>query len=417
MISNIPKKSKNKNQSKKLTSLQDNNNKESNYENIDNNYYYPISNKKNEEENDKRIKEIESEIKKKREAKQKRLELIRESRNKELLKLEIKVLRKLYTDLFISLPNTFKENNLSFENFVFEFGEKIHTLFELDKNNKNPSYDNLLKEVNVLILKKYPISPDLVKFNKNELKKYFYDLGINDEWSLIQKYQQEIDKNEEKQRLIKIAQSMKDYYNELNKQIETKKILEKNTEEEKKKKIEKKKREMELEKMRLMNKQKIEKLKENEKMMEMLDKKKIEKINEKEKMKQYYLEKLEEENENLNENNYHIIKLKLDNAMNIQTKQMQNYNNKFADFSQMKEINTGFAIPDEQLNDMVDQIINKKKQDLDLINIIDNYNDSEIDINTQLKNNDKIEGIDYEIEKKVNQILSEQRLKKIKNKI
>ena len=390
--------------------------KESNDERVDNNIIFINNNEKNVEEN-KRIKEIESEIKNKREEKQKRLELIRESHNKELFKLEIKVLRKLYTDLFISLPNTFKENNLSFENFVYEFGKKIHTLFELDKNNKNPSYDNLLKEVNVLILKKYPISPDLVKFNKNELKKYFYELGINDEWSLINKYQQEMDKNEERERLIKIAQSMQDYYNELNKQIETKKTLEKNSEEEKKKNLEKKRREIELKKMRLMNKQKIEKLKANEKMMEMLDKKTIEQINEKEKMKKYYLENLEELNDNLNENNYHIIKYKLDNAINIQTKQMQNYNNKFTNNSKIKEINTGYEIQDEQLDNMVDQIINKKKQGTDIINIINNYNDSDIEINLESKNDDKIEGIDYEIEKKVNQILSEQRLKKIKNKI
>ena len=51
-----------------------------------------ISNYLNEEENDKRIKQIESEIKKKKEEKIQRLELIKQSRNKELLKLEIKVM-------------------------------------------------------------------------------------------------------------------------------------------------------------------------------------------------------------------------------------------------------------------------------------------------------------------------------------
>ena len=51
-----------------------------------------ISNYLNEEENEKRIKQIESEIKKKKEEKKQRLELIKQSRNKELLKLEIKVM-------------------------------------------------------------------------------------------------------------------------------------------------------------------------------------------------------------------------------------------------------------------------------------------------------------------------------------
>ena len=351
-------------------------------------------------------KEINDDYLKKEEERHKRFELIQNSRNKELLKLEIKLLRKLYIDLFISLPNTFKENNLSFENFVFQFGQKIHEICELDQNYENNSYDNLLKEVNLLILRKYPLYPDLTKFNKRELKKYFYDLGMNEDWTLIQRYQQEMDKLEERQRLKKIAQSMKDYYNDLNKQIETKKIIKEN--EEKKKK--KDKNNIDLNKMRLINEQKIKKLKENEKMIKMLDEEKIKQINENDKMKQYYLDNLEEENYNLNEDNYNLIKYKLDNAINIQTKQMQNYNQKFFDLSKINSINTGYSIPDEQLSFMVDQIMNKKNQGSLIDNIIkDKKNNDEIKIQ-----NDKIEGIDYDIEKKVNKILSEQRLKKFK---
>ena len=174
---------------------------------------------------------------------------------------------------------------------------------------------------------------------------------------------------------------------------------------------------MDLDKMRMLNKQKIEKLKTNEKMIQMLDKKKIEKINENEKMKKYFLENLEQENENLNENNFHIIKFKLDNAINNQTKQMQNYNEKIDDNLKIKEINTGYDIADEQLNFMVDQIINKKKEE-NVNDIINNFNENDFGINNNVSNNnEKIEGIDNEIEKKVNQILSEQRMKKIKNNI
>ena len=380
-------------------------NKITNTTESNNEYLKLINDEKALEENDKRIKEIELEIKKKREEKQKRMELIQNSRNKELLKLEIKLLRKLYGDLFISLPNTFKQNDLSFENFVYEFGEKIHSLFNLEQNNKNNSYDNLLKEVNILILKKYPISPDLTKFNKKELKKYFYELGINDEWSLLQKYQQEMDKIEEKNRLIKIAQSMKDYYNDLDKQIENKKII---IEKEKEKK--EKKNKIDLQKMKIINKQKIEKLKKNEKMMELMDKNIIEQINENDKLKKYYLQNLENENDNINENNYHLIKFKLDNAINIQTKQMQNYNQKFFDYSKNNIINTGYSIPDEQISSMVDQIINKKKEKINIENILENEKDN---IKYDNKINYKIEGIDYEIEKKVNKILAEQNLKRI----
>ena len=410
MNSNNSKPNKNQKSSKipnKLLSSKNNKNQEVSIEG--NNYY--INNKNKSEEEDKKIKEIEEEIKAKRTEKIKRLELIHNSRNKELLKLEIKVLRKLYGDLFITLPNTFKQNDLTFENFVFEFGEKIHLLFEIDRDNNNPSYDNLLKEVNLLILEKYPISPDLTKFNKKELKKYFYDLGIDDDWSLIQKYKQEMDKLEEKQRLVNIAQSMKEYYNDLNNQIETKKKLE-NEKKEKKINEEKKRKKIELEKIRLMNKKKIQQLKENEKMMKIMDQKKIEQINENEKIKEHYIENLEKENNNLNENNLHIVKFKLDNAINIQTKQMQNYNQKFLNYSENNGINTGYSIPDKQISSMVDQIINKKKEKINFDNIeIDNEKIDEDKNNDRNKVGGKIEGINYEIEKKVNQILSEQRYK------
>ena len=345
----------------------------------------------------------------KREERHKKFELIQNSRNKELLKLEIKLLRKLYVDLFISLPNTFKENNLSFENFVYQFGQKIHDICEVEQNDKNNSYDNLLKEVNILILKKYPLYPDLTKFNKRELKKYFYDLGVNEDWALIQRYQEEMDKLEERQRLKNIAQSMKDYYNDLNQQIETKKIIKENEEKNKKKE----KNKIDLNKMKLINEQKIKKLKENEKMIKMMDEEKIKQIKENDEMKQHFLDNLEEANYNLNEDNYNIIKYKLDNAINIQTKQLQNYNQKFYDISKINNINTGYSIPDDQISSMVDQIMNKKKQG----NILDNIIKEEKNNDEIKKQNFKIEGIDYDIEKKVNKILSEQRLKKFKNNI
>ena len=394
------------------------------------NNYINNNNKEEEEENDKRVKEIEEEIKRKRKEKMKKMQLIENSRNKELLKLEIKVLRKLYGDLFIRVPNTFKENNLTFENFVFEFGEEIHKLFEFDKHN--PSYDNLIREVNLLVLEKYPITPDLTKFNRKELKKYFYDLGINDDWSLIQRYKGEMDKIEEKERLMKIAQSMKDYYKELDNQIEQKKNIEKL--EEMKKEEEKNKKKQELEKIKLKNQKKIEQLQKNEKLIEMLDKEKFEQINENEKLKQYYLKSLEEENKNLDETNTDLIKFKLDNAMAIQTKQMDNYNQKFL-YQPKVILNSGYSIPDDKISFMVDQIMLKKKQEnkYNFVNIDDilkeenenniqsNINENNIKLeddiydkklNIDIKN---INGIDHDIEKKVNKILAKQKYK-LKNK-
>ena len=381
------------------------------------NDYYSVVNNIKEEENDKKIKEIEEEIKNRRKEKElKQMKIFENPKNKELLKLEIKVLRKLYGDLFIRLPNTFKQNHLTFENFVYEFGSEIHELFEFDK--ANPSYDNLIREVNILILRKYPISPDLTKFNRNELKKYFYDLGVNDDWALIQKYKAEMDKQEEKERIVKIAESMKDYYNALNEQIEQKKILEKMEEDKKDEKKSKKRKE--LEKIKLMNQKKIEQLKQNEKLLEMLDKEKFEQINENEKIKQNYIKFLEEENKKMDENNYNLIKFKLVNAMAIQTKQMDNYNKKYL-YKPKIVLNSGHNVSDDQISSMVDQIMLKKKQEnkysfLDFENLEkeeNNNNFDEINDNKKDKINDykNINGIDLEIENKVNKLLE-----KYKNK-
>ena len=408
------------NKSKKINNPQKalkKNNQEKNIKDS-NNYFTFGSDKKEELENDRKIKEIEQQIKLKREEEIKKFD---NPRNKELLKLEIKVLRKLYGDLFIRIPNTFIENNLTFENFVYEFGKEIHSLFEFDK--LNPSYDNLLREVNILVLKKYPISPDLTKFNRKELKKYFYDLGVNDDWGLVERYKAEMDQKEEKERLMKIAQSMKDYYKSLDEQIEEKKNFVKM--EEKKKEEEKNKKRQELEKKKLMNQKKIEQLQKNEKLLEMLDKKKVEQIQENEKIKQYYLQNLEEENKNMNENNSELIKFKLDNAMQIQNLQMNNYNQKFV-YQPKLALNTGYSLPEEQISSMVDEIMNKKKDkksfNLDNIedmmntdnlkedeNVINNNN---INRNEELKEYRKIDGINLVIEDKVNKILAKKNFKK-----
>ena len=379
------------------------------------NNFYGLSNNLKEKEMDKKNKEIEEEIKNKREKQLKQVEIFDNPRNKELLKLEIKVLKKLYGDLFIRIPNTFKENHLTFENFVYEFGKEINELFEFDKNN--PSYDTLIKEVNILILKKYPISPDLTKFNRKELKKYFYDLGINDDWSLIQRYKGEMDKIEEKERLLKIANSMKEYYKALDDQIEQKKNLEKIEEE--KRDEEKNKKKIEIEKMRIMNQKKIEQLKQNEKLMEMMDKKKFEQMNENEKIKQNYLRYLEEENKNIDENNYNLIKFKLDNAMAIQTKQMDNYNQKY-NYQPKIALNTGYNLSDDQISSMVNQIMLKKKQENKYKFLNFENEDNMIELNEKEKgsllNDNKYEefnnkdinninGINLDIEKKVNKIL------------
>ena len=166
----------------------------------------------------------------------------------------------------------------------------------------------------------------------------------------------------------------------------------------------------EFEKIKNLNMKKIEKIKKNEKMMNFLDKKKIEKMNENEKLKKHCLEYLEEENDNLNANNMHLIKFKLDNIMSIQNKEMQNYIQKNNISDNNKNIinniaNSGYDISDEQMSNMVDQIMNKKKES-NFFYIIDKEKEKE-----ENNNYYNIEGIDYEMEKKVNKILNAHRNK------
>ena len=231
-----------------------------------------------------------------------------------------------------------------------------------------------------------------------------------------------MDKIEERERLVKIANSMKEYYKALNDQIEQKKNLEKNEEEKKDEENNKKKKE--LEKIRIMNEKKISQLKENEKLMEMMDKEKIKEINENEKIKQNYLNFLEEENKNLNENNYNLIKFKLDNAMAIQTKQLDNYNKKY-NYQPKLVSNNGYNLSDEQITSLVNHIMLKKKEEnrYNFINIENEENNAElnekeienimndnknIESNMDIKN---IDGINLEIENKVNKILQKYKKK------
>ena len=169
-----------------------------------------------------------------------------------------------------------------------------------------------------------------------------------------------------------------------------------------------------------MNQKKIEQLKQNEKLLEMLDKEKFEQINENEKIKQNYIKFLEEENKKMDENNYNLIKFKLDNAMAIQTKQMDNYNQKYL-YKPKIVLNSGHNVSDDQISSMVDQIMLKKKQEnkysfLDFENLEkeeNNNNFDEINDNKKDKINDykNINGIDLEIENKVNKLME-----KYKNK-
>ena len=128
--------------------------------------------------------------------------------------LEKKLLQKIYYDCFSLFPETFQSNNLTFENFIFQFSQEIHLLY----NFNSPSYNELLNKVNELIIKKFPSNSDLKNFSPLQLKKYFYNLKLNDDWNIINKYQNEIFKEEENKKLKEIANNMKKYFNDLKQQ-------------------------------------------------------------------------------------------------------------------------------------------------------------------------------------------------------
>ena len=118
---------------------------------------------------------------------------------------------------------------------------------------------------------------------------------------------------------------------------------------------------------------------------------------------------MEEENNNLNENNCNLIKFKIDNALAIQSKQMNNYNQNFG-YQPKINLNTGYNMEDEQISSMVDKIMEEKKEKniYDFLKNeiikknIDNY-ENNIFNNNDTKN---IKGINHEIEQKVNKILA-----------
>ena len=112
-----------------------------------------------------------------------------ENQQKTLKNLEKKLLQKLYYDLFTSFQETFKTHNLTFENFIYEFQSEIHSLFNFKSNE---SYLNLLEKVSEIVLKKFPLIPDLKNFSPLQKKKYYYDLKLNDDCAILNKYQNEM---------------------------------------------------------------------------------------------------------------------------------------------------------------------------------------------------------------------------------
>ncbi len=353
-----------------------------------------------------------------KEKKEKRKEIIHE--------LEKKLYQKLYYDLLTSIPVTFQENNLTFENFIYIFKDEI--LKKFDFKSQKQKYSNLLKEVSQIVINRYSIYPDLRNMNPLQMKKYLYEKNLNDDWSLVNKYQTELYKEEERQKLKEIAENMKQYYNDL-KQQENEKLNYAKELEEKRKKIKEELKQDEEEKIhkeKVKNDLIIKQLIANEKLMSTLNKEKIKNMTINEKVKEEYLKEIIKENQHLNKDNKEIVKYKINNILKTQNKQMQNLN-KLSNYHLANLAENNLDFQNDEISKIVDRMMEesklKKNNDLiynrlkdlneeiqsDKINKIikeeEAYNNNKNDDNEIIEVSE-IKGIEKEISKKVDEIMA-----------
>ena len=353
------------------------------------------------------------------------LEEKREKEKEIIRTLEKKLFQKLYFDILSSIPNTFQENNLTFENFIYIFRTPILKICNF--KSENQSYPIVLKKVSDLVIKRYSITPDLRNLNPRQMKKYLYDKNLNDDWTIVENYQIELYKEEEKKRLREIAENMNQYYDDLKQQEIDKLNYAKQLEEKRKKLKEELNREEEekIHREKVKNDLMIKQLLANEKLMTTMNKQKMKNIAINEKVKNEYLKEIIKENEKLNKDNKDIVKYKIDNIMKIQNKQFQNINK--SDNTNLGNINENeFEFSSDEISKIVDRMMEESqlKKNNDLI-----YNRLK-DINSEIqseqldeiiqkeefelskKNNNEyinvseIKGIEKEISQRVDEIMS-----------
>ena len=220
-----------------------------------------------------------------------------EKRAKDLDNLNKNLMKKLYTDLFIKNTKLYKDKDLTFENFVYHFYKDFISLIDYE----NPNYKLLLDRMDLIIKSKFNRENKLDSGkNKLELIKELNFISQEDEWALIDKYQNALYKEEEQKLKEEKKINHEKYLNELEKQIHDKNNYVDP--------IDKKKQEIYLFKEREAKKKLEEqKIKNQEKLLEL--RKNI--INYK-CISRDYLNKLEKDNFDINENNKDLISYKID---------------------------------------------------------------------------------------------------------
>ena len=126
------------------------------------------------------------------------------------------LIKQLYQDLFKLNQDLFINENITFENFLYQYYSIIDQHINFDK----PDYPGLVSEMNDIIKKKILIN----KKNK-ELNEEIEDLYQNAEWELIHKYKSSLEMESILDERKKKIEKMQKYNDELTKQIELNKKL------------------------------------------------------------------------------------------------------------------------------------------------------------------------------------------------
>ena len=245
----------------------------------------------------------------KKSLKQERLEKD-EMRRKELENLNKNLIKKLYSDLFQMNPDLYHEYDFTFETFLYEYYKEIENNLDFD----NPNYEQLLKKLDLKIKAKFneenKLSYDL---NGRQLKYELNKLNQDDDWALIFNYKKALFDEEERERKAKKEQKTKEYFNDLDNQINIKKNYVDP--------VEKKKKEMyDYDEREMNEKLKIQQI-ENQGRIDNIRKNIINDIG----VKNEYLTELENQNLLLNHDNKDLIREKISFLESINNEQSKKF--------------------------------------------------------------------------------------------
>ena len=250
-----------------------------------------------------------------------------EKRSRDLENLNRNLMKKVYADLYTRNIGLYQEKNLTFENFLFNFYPDFESLIDFE----NPDYKLLLERMDLVVKSKFDRENKLNSgINRNELIKELNYLSQQDEWALIDRYQKAKFDEEEENKKKEKKERHKKYLNDLNEDIIKKKNYI-NPIDKKKDDIylyDTKEKQKKLEEIKIQNQEKILKLKKN-----IINYKCI---------LMEYLNQLEKDNFDINEDNKKLIWYKIDF---------------------LQKINDVKYLNEENLPNLVSRVIEQKKLD------------------------------------------------------